>query len=74
MTKDFRKVTGEVALPSLLPDYVQCSRLDQLLQVLHLRLAASLDSGSQVGEALALFGEDNAVRIMSVHKSKGLEF
>jgi superfamily I DNA/RNA helicase len=27
-----------------------------------------------VGEALGRFGEDNAVRIMSVHKSKGLEF
>ena len=74
MTSDFRQVTGEIALRSLLPDYVQGSRLDQLLQDLHLRLAASLDSGLPVGEALARFNEDNAVRIMSVHKSKGLEF
>jgi len=74
MTGDFRKVTGEVALRSLLPDYVQGNRLDQLLQDLHARLAVSLDSGLPVGEALARFNEDNAVRIMSVHKSKGLEF
>jgi superfamily I DNA/RNA helicase len=74
MTSDFRKLTGEVALRSLLPDYVQGNRLDQLLQDLHARLAVSLDSGLPVGEALGRFGEDNAVRIMSVHKSKGLEF
>jgi superfamily I DNA/RNA helicase len=74
MTSDFRKVTGEVALRSLLPDYVQGNRLDQLLQDLRARLAVSLDSGLPVGEALGRFGEDNAVRIMSVHKSKGLEF
>lgn len=74
MTNDFRKVTGELALRSLLPDYVQSSRLDQLLQDLHVRLAASLDSGLPIGEALGQFGKDYAVRIMSVHKSKGLEF
>jgi superfamily I DNA/RNA helicase len=33
-----------------------------------------LDRGLQVDEALARFSEDGAVRIMTVHKSKGLEF
>ena len=74
MTSDLRRVTGEVPLRSLLPDYVQGNRLDQLLQDLHARLTASLDSGLSVREALGRFGEDNAVRIMSVHKSKGLVF
>lgn len=74
MTAAFRKVTGDVALRSLLPDYVQGKRLDQLLDDLHVRLSGSLDAGLPIEEALGRFGEDNAVRIMSVHKSKGLEF
>jgi superfamily I DNA/RNA helicase len=74
MSADFRKVAGEVALRSLLPSYVQGSRLDELLEELHVRLAGSLDAGLLIEEALGRFGEDNAVRIMTVHKSKGLEF
>jgi superfamily I DNA/RNA helicase len=74
MTADFRKMTGDVALRSLLPEYVQGSRLDELLEELHVRLADSLAAGLPIEEALGLFGGDNAVRIMTVHKSKGLEF
>jgi superfamily I DNA/RNA helicase len=44
------------------------------LEDLHVRLSGSLDADLPIEEALGRFGEDNAVRIMSVHKSKGLEF
>jgi superfamily I DNA/RNA helicase len=74
MSAAFRKVTGEVALRSLLPNYVQGSRLDELFEELHVRLAGFLTAGLLIEEALGRFGEDNAVRIMTVHKSKGLEF
>jgi superfamily I DNA/RNA helicase len=74
LTCNFRRLTGDVALRSLLPDYVQGTRLDELLEELHVKLESFLAAGLSVVEALGRFGEDNAVRIMTVHKSKGLEF
>lgn len=74
MTSALREVAGENALRSLLPDYVQGSRVNELIKELHTKLAGFLEDGLPIDEALTRFGEDNAVRIMTVHKSKGLEF
>ncbi|WP_372353062.1 3'-5' exonuclease [Pararhizobium sp. BT-229] len=35
---------------------------------------ATLEDGSDIGTALSAFSADRAVRVMSIHKSKGLEF
>jgi len=65
---------GRDNLIALSSDYAHGGRLDQLighvLERVHLLLQNNADSAT----ALASFSGDNAVRIMSVHKSKGLEF
>lgn len=67
-------VVGRDSLVALSPDYQHGDRLDQLinqtLEHAHLLLQGHVDTAT----ALASFSGDNAVRIMSVHKSKGLEF
>lgn len=65
---------GRDNLVSLSPDYAFGGRLDHLidqsLERAHLLLQGDVDAAT----ALASFSADSAVRIMSVHKSKGLEF
>ena len=67
-------VVGRDSLVALSPDYQHGDRLDQLinqtLEHAHLLLQGHVATAT----ALASFSGDNAVRIMSVHKSKGLEF
>ncbi|QJF51088.1 UvrD-helicase domain-containing protein [Roseobacter ponti] len=65
---------GRDSLISLSPDYEHGDRCDELiaqtLEHAHMLLQSQADSST----ALASFSGDSAVRIMSVHKSKGLEF
>ena len=65
---------GRDSLISLSPDYEHGDRFDELiaqtLEHAHMLLQSQADSST----ALASFSGDSAVRIMSVHKSKGLEF
>ena len=65
---------GRDNLIALSPDYSHGGRLDQLIiQVLE-RAHMLLQGDADPATALASFSGDSAVRIMSVHKSKGLEF
>lgn len=74
LTSALVDTVGRDNLVALSPDYAHGDRLDQLIeQVLeraHLLLQGNVDPAT----ALASFSGDRAVRIMSVHKSKGLEF
>jgi superfamily I DNA/RNA helicase len=56
------------------PEYAQGGRLDQLIEQVLQRASLLLQGGADPATALASFSGDSAVRIMSVHKSKGLEF
>ncbi|MGV0908432.1 UvrD-helicase domain-containing protein [Martelella sp. FOR1707] len=67
-------VIGRDAIVSLAPDYAKGNRLDQLIEQTVDRLDQVLAEHSDIGTALATFTGDRAVRIMSIHKSKGLEF
>jgi superfamily I DNA/RNA helicase len=69
----FENLVGRAALVSLSADYAQGARFDELLEQVYSRLQELLQ-GLSMSEALARFSEDGAVRIMTVHKSKGLEF
>jgi superfamily I DNA/RNA helicase len=74
ITDGFLNLVGRSALVSLSAEYTGANRLDDLAEQVHTRLRELLDGGLEIGEALARFSEDGAVRIMTVHKSKGLEF
>ena len=49
-------------------------RLDQLIEDTVGRISNLLEEGTELSAALTAFSADRAVRIMSIHKSKGLEF
>ena len=65
---------GRDNLIALSPDYAHSGRLDQLINQVLERAHLLLQGGADPATALASFSGDSAVRIMSVHKSKGLEF
>jgi superfamily I DNA/RNA helicase len=65
---------GRDAVVSLSPAYAQGDYLQQQIDATIARAHALLSRSEDVGAALASFSGDRAVRIMSIHKSKGLEF
>lgn len=65
---------GRDSLIALSPDYAHGGRLDALIEQALERAHLLLRGGANLATALASFSGDSAVRIMSVHKSKGLEF
>lgn len=67
-------VVGRDAIVAFSADYSQGNRLDQLIEDTVIRISDLLDDGTDLSAALAAFSADRAVRIMSIHKSKGLEF
>lgn len=65
---------GRDTVVGLSSDYMNSDRLDQLLVETVDRAHELLRREADVATALACFSGDCAVRIMSIHKSKGLEF
>ena len=65
---------GRDKIVAMSPDYVHGDRLDTLIVDTVRRARALLSPGTDPASALASFSGDEAVRIMSIHKSKGLEF
>jgi superfamily I DNA/RNA helicase len=67
-------VVGRDSVVVLSTDYAQGNRLDQLIEDTVGRISNLLEEGTELSAALTAFSADRAVRIMSIHKSKGLEF
>lgn len=67
-------VVGRDAVVAFSADYAQGNRLDQLIEGTVARISDLLKDVRDLATALAAFSADRAVRIMSIHKSKGLEF
>ena len=65
---------GRDSIVALSTDYAHGDRLDQLIEQVLGRAHLLLQNGADPATALASLSGDSAVRIMSVHKSKGLEF
>jgi superfamily I DNA/RNA helicase len=70
----FEALVGRSALTSLSPQYETGPRFDEIQMQVFARLDELIQKGASITEALARFSEDSSVRIMTVHKSKGLEF
>ncbi|WP_432443629.1 UvrD-helicase domain-containing protein [Rhizobium grahamii] len=68
------QVVGRDAIVAMSPDYAHGSRLNELVDAAVNRLHDVLSHDEDIRLALSAFAADRAVRVMSVHKSKGLEF
>ncbi|MGO6812893.1 UvrD-helicase domain-containing protein [Rhizobium ruizarguesonis] len=68
------EVVGRDAIVAMSADYAQGSRLNDLVAATIDRLHDVLSQEDDIGSSLAAFSADRAVRVMSIHKSKGLEF
>ena len=67
-------VMGTDAIVALSADYAHGSRLNDLVEQTIDRLHDVLAHENDIGIALSAFSGDRAVRVMSIHKCKGLEF
>jgi superfamily I DNA/RNA helicase len=72
--KAFLKHIGIETLVSLSPDYESHERLREVLQDTRIRIEDLLKLEPDLPKALLRFSDDQAVRILTIHKSKGLEF
>lgn len=69
----FQKV-GVEALVSLSPEYETLARLREVIQQTKQRIEELFAADSDLLRALQHFSDDRAVRLLTIHKSKGLEF
>lgn len=74
IVKELLDIVGRDAVVGLSPEYAQGDYLQQQIEATVGRAHGLLSGGADAMAALASFAGDRAVRIMSIHKSKGLEF
>lgn len=74
LVNEFIGAVGRDSVVILSADYAQGNRLDQLIEDTVSRISDLLENGAELAAALTAFSASRAVRIMSIHKSKGLEF
>ncbi|QBH19911.1 ATP-dependent helicase [Alcaligenes faecalis] len=70
----FLKQISIETLVSLSPDYESYDRLKEVLHDTKARIEELLKLEPDLPKALERFSDDQAVRILTIHKSKGLEF
>lgn len=70
----FLQQTGRQTLVALSPDYESHDRLKEVILSTRARIEELLQSEPDLPKALGRFSDDQAVRILTIHKSKGLEF
>ena len=66
--------TGKECILSLSPDYENIHRVRELLSTLNEQLAKSMAENTDLVSIVKAYWEDNSIRILTIHKSKGLEF
>lgn len=74
MAQEFLEQVGLPLLTSLSPDYEAQARLGEVVGQTHQQLNMLYEQGSDLLSALDRFSNDQAIRLLTVHKSKGLEF
>jgi superfamily I DNA/RNA helicase len=70
----FLKQVSIETLVSLSPDYESHDRLKEVVRDTKARIEELLKQEPDLPKALERFSDDQAVRILTIHKSKGLEF
>ena len=70
----FLQQIGMETLIALSPDYESQARLREVVRDTKTRIEELLELVPDLPQALTRFSDDQAVRILTIHKSKGLEF
>lgn len=70
----FLQHIGKETITSLSPDYESSKRVDEVIIETKNRIDELLQIEPELPKALQRFTDDQAVRILTIHKSKGLEF
>lgn len=70
----FLKQVSIETLVSLSPDYESRDRLKEVIRDTKRRIEELLEMEPDLPKALERFSDDQSVRILTIHKSKGLEF
>lgn len=71
---NFLGKVGVNTLIALSPDYESRSRLREVIRDAKARIEELLELEPDLPKALTRFSDDQAIRILTIHKSKGLEF
>lgn len=71
---NFLNRLGISSLTALSPDYESATRLSEVIQETKARIEEQLKIEPDLIKALTKFSDAQAVRILTIHKSKGLEF
>lgn len=74
VANEFLDLLGREAVAALSSDYERGTRLDEVVAQTFDRIRELLGLDEDTANALSRFSEDSAVRIMTIHKCKGLEF
>ncbi len=74
LTTTFLKNIGLPALTALSSDYEAKARLNEVIKNTRQQIEKLLEQEPDLLKALDLFTNDQAVRFLTIHKSKGLEF
>ncbi|MNV47408.1 DNA-dependent helicase II [compost metagenome] len=74
MTMTFLKEVGLPVLTALSPDYEAKVRLNEVVKQTRQQLDQLLQEDPNLLRALDRFSNDQAIRLLTIHKSKGLEF
>lgn len=72
--RGFLNNVGLETLVALSPDYESHARLKEVMRDTKARIDELLELEPDLPKALTRFADDQAVRILTIHKSKGLEF
>lgn len=72
--REFLKYVGRERLVALSPDYETVERLREVILSTKQRIEELLKAEPDLPKALQRLSDDQAVRILTIHKSKGLEF
>lgn len=74
VSNEILEFLGRESFAALSADYERGTRLEEVVSQTHDRIVKLLQLDDDPVQALSRFSEDSAVRIMTIHKSKGLEF
>ncbi|MFZ4967303.1 UvrD-helicase domain-containing protein [Pseudomonas sp. Mn2068] len=74
LLKEFLSMVGVSLLTSLSNDYESRDRLKEVIRDIKKHIDAALEQEPDLVQALSQLSDDQSIRILTVHKSKGLEF